>query len=290
MKESATATLQPSSAAQTLLNMTKNLPPSQMSVIQSIMVRFGFLRNNNSTNSSPAKASQPTSPVKSESTTIVLKHPKNTHKKKKKNTDHSFETHVRMHRSSSAIVPPLRNIHTPDWAEVSTPTLTDNLPLDTVFEIVEAHKRIEIFEYRIQCGEDKKNQHPALAIKASEETEQDFHKTEAEIAMGQRYEEEVIYQPIPLFWEQRCWDDPDNIMSTEQSDALHNEIEDTINSVFLSPPSPPKTPRPKTPVKKMHLVGRPRKHQKPSATSVVTLNCYNYETEDSDADTDFDDF
>lgn len=128
----------------------------------------------------------------------------------------------------------------PDQAttETTDPSVAD-------FDIIEAHKRLEIYEDRIIAGKTK-YVHPACSVLLEkEETEKSEIEgipivySEEEMLLSQQYEQEGddydTFEPqrVPLFWEKRPWDKEDDLMDADESEALRLRITDFNESIFF---------------------------------------------------------
>ena len=234
----------------------KHLPfsnPNYSSMIQQLLYQFWKQKY-------PCKDKSPPEPPPAlqsdESTIIHLVRPKTTQqidldsilkskksqksqtKKKKSPNILSSSTINRSHSSFSlgypSILEPPRNIFTPDWTTKTPETTPSSIEIDNKnfdsFDIISAHSRIEVFEYRIQMGEDENHLHPALARIAAESTEDD-NFTKAEKDKSTRYEEQKVIQKVPLFWAPRVYDKEENLMSEQESNQLEQIIQKEIDSV-----------------------------------------------------------
>lgn len=114
------------------------------------------------------------------------------------------------------------------------------------FDFIEAHKRLEIFENRIISGKSKYI-HPACSVRLEqEETEKaeaenrSIVLTEEEVSLSQQYEyengdyDELENHKIPLFWEKRSWDRPEDLMDESESETLKTILNDFNESFFLN--------------------------------------------------------
>jgi hypothetical protein len=153
------------------------------------------------------------------------------------------------------------------------------------FDVIEAHKNLEVCEARIQRGEDAEHQHPCLAPVASSSSKE-LVLSEDETAMGSRYECQLVAQRVPLFWPERVWDEEACRMSQEETDRLTTQIvesdgfdPDSVNSQAASPPVEPKMRRPGS--------GRP-KRARDSDSAILRIDLRSVETDSED--TDFGDF
>lgn len=185
----------------------------------------------------------------------------------------------------------IKRIQTPDVIES-----VDFPPNDPVpdFNIVENHSRLEMCEYRIINGIDKRYGHPANAIQASE-SEKDLNPKPFEIEKVERYDEIEIVNRTPLFWEPRVWDTENTMMSEKASELLEQKIAE-VNEMSRSleeypenrrDPSAPQTPRK---VQMKHKVVKKTNKQKKQRETIVSLSTYCYDTDDEDFYTDCDMF
>jgi hypothetical protein len=178
-----------------------------------------------------SKPPSPSKPPKNQSTLITLVRPQGITlpppppkpKKIKKKSNFTYDSPL-LKRSRSAMLPPPRDIHTPDWTE---PLYADYIPTPVgPFDLVEAHKGLEICESRIQRGEDTEHQHPALAPIVSQSLGS-LELTCEEIEMTSRYDCAAVVQPLPVFWPERVWDVGSSRLSVEDSDRLKAQIEES---------------------------------------------------------------
>jgi hypothetical protein len=255
--------------------------PQTSNSVQSWALRLGMsIFKMMQTNTSPHPPLPRSS--KNQSTIITLVRPKGVtlpppaprQKKPKKKPEYLLESLPRIKRSRSAMLPP-RNIHTPDWCDAST----DDLEAVDVgpFDIIAAHRSLEICESRIQRGEDPAHHHPALASQASTE---DLELSQREREMWARYGEARVDEATPAFWPRRIWDSQDVQMSEAESARLAATLEDVIGAdatlrvrKSITAPSPKKQARPKRTSRANH----------PTALSI---DFRNYVTDDDETDWD----
>lgn len=214
------------------------------SMIQKLLYQFR-IQNNPKKEKSPPEPPPDLEPTKS--TIIHLVRPKSTQQidldsilKKKKSQPKKKSTQnnpnsPKINRSYSyvsynpLIFEPHKNIFTPDWTVNKSETIQNEYE-NKNFNIIQAHSRIEVFEYRIQMGEDENHLHPALARIAAESADDDnFTKIEKDKAT--RYEEKKIEQKVPLFWPPRVYDNEENKMTEQESSKLEQIIQKEIESV-----------------------------------------------------------
>lgn len=204
--------------------------PQGSQVLQNLVLRLLMpLRNAMQANpppkpqeAAPPPESDIQSPVRSKSP--VVPRP-TTPKKQKRKLDFSLES-TRMKRSKSTVVPP-RNIKTPEWSAVDETDL-DAVAVDP-FDFTEKHKQLEVFESRIQFGDDV-YQHPIMALAALEQTSGNV-LSKAEVELADRYEEVVDTRKAPKFWPSRIWDNPDTVMGDEESQILKRRITTVIDEI-----------------------------------------------------------
>lgn len=191
----------------------------------------------------------------SESTIIRLVRPKSTqhidldsilkskksHKtqSKKKNSQNEINSNsinysLKLRHPSSSLFEP-RNIFTPDWTKnkLNSPKATNVLLLNSSipFDIVSIHSKIEVYEFRIQMGEDEDHLHPALALIAAAESSDNDSFTAVEKSKGTRYEEQKVIQKVPLFWPSRVYDKEEEKMTEQQSAQFEQTIQKEIDSI-----------------------------------------------------------
>ena len=192
-----------------------------------------------------------------------------------------------------------RRIQTPDWEQnISSNPLpkapivsskqtyqTDIEPYWGSFDMIEKHRRIELFESRIIWGLDDKHLHPAHALHAAS-CGIPFVMTSEENKKSNRYENQTVKTVIPKFWESRVWDKPENMLDELQSDTIIDQIQ-----VAMSPKLPSSntiSPRPKkNPIKRsqstqMVPVRRGRPPRVPSDSHTIILPTGVYETDSED--------
>ncbi|KAH0787877.1 hypothetical protein GPJ56_008226 [Histomonas meleagridis] len=173
----------------------------------------------------------------------------------------------------------IRRIQTPDWTvyehddhpEIPSPRS------DFHFDIVKEHHRLEVCEYRIINGIDKKYGHPAYCIDAADESE-DLNLLPFEIEKYQNYECKVYPQKVPTFWPPRVWDKEDNKFSQDESDQLLSLI---VSSKSLET-EVRRVVRSRTPSVKP----KSRKSER-SRNSIVKLPMTTFDTDSSSDETDF---
>lgn len=101
------------------------------------------------------------------------------------------------------------------------------------YDLIEQHKRLEVFENRIINGLISKYGHPAYSIKAAEE-EENLNLNETEMEKADRYECMETPQKIPNFWPERVWDKPNDIFNKEESDKMKKLIVSSREVLELS--------------------------------------------------------
>jgi hypothetical protein len=94
---------------------------------------------------------------------------------------------------------------------------------ESSFDIVGIHTQLELWELRINNGQDARYRHPAHAIVAAKENP-DCELTKAEKGRAGRYREVKIKEKTPLFWTPRPWDK--EVMDEAESQALAVKIEE----------------------------------------------------------------
>jgi hypothetical protein len=176
---------------------------------------------------------------------------------------------------------PVKRIITPDWIDAAPSTPAFPAPLAGAgFDLVSSHKRIELFESRIQSGIDTRYKHPALAREAANTSETPI-PTKDELAKRDRYQEVNIPAIVPRFWPPRPWDS--NVLADDATETLRAEIAEfnrlpVFNRVDGFPQSPFK-------LKRSMSVSPKRNRPDP----VVALPVSSFVTDDDD-DTDWGDF
>ncbi|OHT08479.1 hypothetical protein TRFO_22991 [Tritrichomonas foetus] len=264
----------------------------------------------NFSSKSSSKQNKKSLKKKSNKTNSNLIKPSKNYEKVKSNTNSSS---YKIKRSFSTFLIPPRNIYTPDWVEgplsANPSQPSDSHKFSEIankfhdFDIVAAHSKIEVFEARIQMGEDEAHPHPALARVAADECE-DVTFSDVEIEKSQRYVTQKVIQPVPLFWPPRVYDTEENMMSVEQTKKFAQAIKKEIDSVGEARPhivkkkTPSKSSQPRHSKNKpnkrssMYHDGRPRKvGRPPKVSSLVTLDFNRYDTDNEDEClTDFEDF
>jgi hypothetical protein len=246
--------------------------------------------------SQQAKPATPPKPPKNESTIITLIRPKGATlpeppprpKKQKKKPEYLLNPPVPIKRSRSAILPPPRNIHTPDWCDASFEELA---PVAVgPFDIPSAHRILEICESRIQRGEDPAHRHPALARVASTD---DMVLSAKEVEMGERYAEVRTDELVPGFWPERVWDRDQTRMNEAETERLRQRLENILLAEnALLPSFAPKLKRASStaPVRKASTkTGRQKfVSRKGSEMTVVSVDFRNFQTDNEE--TDWEDF
>ena len=144
-------------------------------------------------------------------------------------------------------------------------------------DIIKSHSRLEIFEHRIQMGEDENYVHPAMAITRADKSQIDDF-TEKEKEKQNRYIEKKVHQTIPRFWPSRNYDTEDNKMSIEDTEKLKLKIQDEIDSGLKSDQNK----------KRIFKKGSPRKPRRPRGIqSLIYFYFDKYSTDDELTDFDF---
>jgi hypothetical protein len=93
------------------------------------------------------------------------------------------------------------------------------------------HYQLEVLEHRIQVGDDETHGHPALAVELLPEFD-GTTLTYEEHKLKTNYDCQPTDQLIPQFWEHRSWDDTAHKMSPDDSANLRRELSQfTQNSV-----------------------------------------------------------
>lgn len=289
--------------------------PQYKAVLEKILEQI-FKAKENSKVITPPKPEEPPKPVE---TTIIrlirpkidrqvdfshlIKLPKNLQSPKKKKSQPNSPklapqvTTMILRRSTSSFFEPVKNISTPNWVSSKPSKRSSNkhagIDMET-YNISAIHGRIEVYECRIQMGEDEKHLHPALArIAAYESANDDFSQSELE--KTQRYNDTKISQKTPLFWPERVYDTEENKMTPGQSEKLMQIIQKVISSVGET-----KTEKARKNLMRIHSASIPSpsrkshshdQHRKigrpPKINSIAQIYFANFLTDDEDL-TDFD--
>lgn len=159
-----------------------------------------------------------------------------------------IRSHFITRHNTPPAMQPIKRVLTPDWVQEteSSPNPLDGTDTSTFnFDIIDAHRKIEVYECRITYGDDAQHVHPALARElAMEDLPTVFTREESE--RYENYEEHPFLRRTPLFWTERVWDTPQSMMTMEESDALQAEIEQVTNIVIVPKPvKAPPSPRPR---------------------------------------------
>lgn len=164
---------------------------------------------------------------------------KNSHKKLKHKS--SFTPHRSLSSSSSArSLYQQKIIFTPTFEHEKKISPSESITGD--FDIVEAHKRLEILEDRIIAGKSK-YLHPAYSVQLEQEELEKANGAPLELTPEEEilvnaYEKyanqdnQIPKQKIPRFWPKRSYDDPENLMDEIESDSLKTRIITFNESVF----------------------------------------------------------
>jgi hypothetical protein len=213
-------------------------------------------------------------PHKNQSTVITLIRPKgitlpptaSRQKPQKKKVEPLLEAPPRLKRSRSVMLPP-RNIHTPDWCDAGS---DDGAAVEIgPFDIVAAHRALEVCESRIQRGEDPGNRHPALACQADVGR---LPLSPRELTLGERYGDVRIVESTPAFWPARIWDAADAQMGEDESQRLRARI-DEVGDASARPRRVVSEPLPKR-----------NRLRRVNEQTVVSIDFQRYETDVDDTD------
>ena len=190
----------------------------------------------------------------------------------------------------------IKRIHTPDWVlhdsnsqnPSTSPKQIENNPI-TDFDQVASHFRLEVYESRIINGIEKRFQHPANAINASD-LDGELELTPTEEKKLQNYEKVDIKQPIPYFWPQRVWDSQEPQMTQTLNNILFSDVQKitqiTSSLTFFHSKSAPSSPK----LRRSNSARIPRhKTHKKSKDILLNISFNNYLTDDSEF-TDLEDF
>lgn len=205
--------------------------PQNSQVLQNLVLSLLMPLRNAMQVKPPPKPAEPAPPVESahaspvrSKSTATLPRP-TTPKKQKRKLDFTPEP-SRIKRSKSTTMPP-RNIKTPEWSAADE-TYLDAVAVEP-FDFTDKHKQLEVFESRIQFGDDM-YQHPIMALTALEQTTGNV-LSKAEVELADRYEEIVDTRKAPKFWPQRIWDNPETVMGDEESQILKRRITTVIDEI-----------------------------------------------------------
>jgi hypothetical protein len=190
-----------------------------------------------------------------------------------KTKDREFK-HAVSHGVRHSYQPYIREISTPDWAAI-TPCPSP-VSEKCGFDIRQIHGRLEFFEHRIINGHYQQYRHPAQCLVADDG--RPFDPSSAESEKVERYLTGTVTERIPRFWPERSWDRECDRMTDEETKRLEEAIAGPI------PESPPKPVR--SAVKIRSSGGSPRIKK----TSMVMLDFHDYQTDESEDETDWDDF
>ena len=172
----------------------------------------------------------------------------------------------------------IKRIHTPDWTTIAPTDQYESFSSDFNFDIAKEHHRLEVCEYRIINGIDKKYGHPAYCIDAADESE-DLNFLPFEIEKSQNYECKIFPQKIPTFWPARAWDKEENKFSQDESDQLLSLIM-TSKSIETEPRRVARSRTPSSKPKSRKISGKSR-------NSIVKLPMSSFDTDSSSDETDF---
>jgi hypothetical protein len=148
----------------------------------------------------------------------------------------------------------------------------------TDFDIVATHTELETYERRIRNGTDQDHRHPAQVIAASDDGP--FVPARDEAARGDHYELAPTTDRVPAFWPPRVWDTPDTAMSPEETETMVGVLSEQQAAIGTVAPARPPRVASSGPA--------PRKH--PRKTTVVILRTETYVTDQSEGETDWDEF
>ena len=97
------------------------------------------------------------------------------------------------------------------------------------YDYAEAHKNIEVYESRIQCGIETGYGHPAeahLALAANPH----FTLNDEELERSLNYNLEPVINIVPAFWPRRPWDKEGDILTPQATAELKEKMEEAENS------------------------------------------------------------
>lgn len=291
---------------------------------------------NNSQNKSNSKNASSNLSLSSESSCEIEPSISTTVKTKKKKSAFKFDNRKYIRRSFTPMCDLLVPIKVPTEVDFSQSNenslikqsssfiLSENEFNDSLekFDLVKSHQILELYEARIQMGQDDIHLHPALAIKAADEQNSTVFSKE-EIKRFDNYGQINVYQPRPNFWPSRVWD-TQNIsqsnldsqddkqkldekpaeLNEQQSEKLQRMIEDSYKipeiEVVCSTKStkPQKKRRPRRMLSASSSASgfpgiknlRNQKSFSNISSTVFNLHAINVITDDSDFDTDFEEF
>lgn len=270
---------------------------SMPSFLQSLIVHFQKQLQQQNQGANKSSQQPPETPKAKASSRETPPRPRTPQPKTKKT--HKSPTHqsapkegrTSIKRSITPVAESIKRVLTPTWEDtdtISSPEADSIVQSRQVpdFSIEAVHGKMEYHEARIQMGMDDEFKHPAMATRAAERNQEIvLNRDEAE--RFNRYKTEGIIQPKPLFWTDRVWDLPDNVMTEEQSKALTDRIENSYEH--------PKHEGPSTPKPKASPKNRPKKSASQSnrnrrfyQESIVSLTTVSFETDDEDDLTDYD--
>jgi hypothetical protein len=181
----------------------------------------------------------------------------------------------------------IREISTPDWAAPCLPAALEPPPTGA-FDIGATHLKLEICEHRIINGLDRARGHPAMCLDAAEEAPEETWAP-YEAARKKRYARCDVAERIPTFWPARPWDTDAAVLSPDASERLRDKLRE---QGVLRPPLPQPSAARKPPEKKPKRI-RPTTvagRRVTSNTSLISLNFRKFLTDDSDDETDWEDF
>jgi hypothetical protein len=97
--------------------------------------------------------------------------------------------------------------------------------------LVEIHAALEVYEHRIQWGQDRKHRHPALALDAFRENQHPTTRNREERHLQLHYQTMFENSRIPIFWERRVYDRPGTLMGAAETAALSSLMHKTITKI-----------------------------------------------------------
>jgi hypothetical protein len=177
------------------------------------------------------------------------------------------------------LIIPVKRIVTPDWIDAAPSRTLIPAPSDGVFDLIAMHQKIELFESRIQSGQDPHYKHPAMAREAANSDPIPIRNPE-DIAKYERYTELSLPVVVPQFWPSRPWD----------KDFLRIDESDRLKAVIAELDKPPIFDRidgvPHSPMKwKKPPSSAPKRVRPPPIVLLRLASCVT-----DDDDTDWGDF
>jgi hypothetical protein len=142
------------------------------------------------------------------------------------------------------------------------------------FDVVAAHRALEICETRIQRGEDPAHRHPALACQANTDN---LDLSERERGMWDRYAVVRIEEATPAFWPARIWDEAETQMNEAQTERIAARIEATVGEIGPKVKKSVSIPVPKK-------MGRPKRVFRGNDPTVVAIDFRSYQTDEDETD------